>query len=97
MRREYYYRTSRLTAKEIIRNGFEDRSGTEETGSNIRGTWFTDSPSAVSSGFGDALIAVDLLVEVAESYFNSDDQDYREYIIPAEVLNSCPRRIVPES
>jgi len=95
--RAYYHRTNRHAAEAIMQEGFRDVSETLETGSTARGTWFTNSLASGASvpvALGDVVVAVELPVDVAEQYFHTEDQNYREYLIPAAILNSYPRRLL---
>ena len=98
--RDYYHRTYPEAAAAIMEGGFKDVSETFETGSAARGVWFTDSLASASStpsAFGSVVVAVTLPLPIAEGHFHTDDQGYREYLIPAIVLNSYPRKLLQGS
>jgi len=79
-----------------MERGFKDVSETFETDSAARGVWFTDSLASggsTPSAFGSAVVAVSLPVPLAEGHFHTDDQGYREYLIPAIIVNRYPRRL----
>lgn len=86
----YFHRTWRAQADQILREGFKDLSETYQTDSIWKGTWFCNEPTGAPEGLGDVVLEVMIPEEVAEKYFWSEDQKYREYLIPAEVLKTYP-------
>ena len=78
-----------------MQQGFRDESETYQNDSDWRGTWLSDLPTGASRGFGKAVIEVEILEEEATKYFWGAEQGYREYLIPAAVLNLYPRRLMP--
>ena len=92
--RSYFHRTSRANAEAILENGFRDVSDSEQSASEWRGVWFSDSPTGAPQNIGEATLEVRLPSAVAELYYWGYDQGYSEYLIPAAVLNAYPRTIL---
>ncbi len=87
---KYFHRTGQLQAEQIVQQGFTDESETHQSGSDWWGTWLSDTPTGVPIEFGDVVIEVEMPGEEAETYYWGNDQGYREYLIPAAVLNLYP-------
>jgi len=92
---KYFHRTGQLQAEQILQQGFKDESETYQSDSGWRGTRVSDSPTGAPRGFGKAVIEVEMLEEEANKYYWGAEQGYREYLIPAAVLNLYPRRVMP--
>jgi hypothetical protein len=86
-----YHRTSRRAARQILAKGFRDGVGTYLTRNIYRGVWVSNVPLDENEGaFGDTLLVVDLKIpatKLGEYEWVEDGKTYREFLIPASVLN----------
>jgi hypothetical protein len=91
-----FHRTD--AADNILRDGFRDGEGTYGTMNWYRGVWFSDTLLDENEGaFGDTVFAVEMPEEVFEDYeWVEGEKTYRESLIPAEVVNRYPRRIIDD-
>ena len=82
-----YHRT--FAAKRILAEGFRDKTGTYMTDQEFTGVWFSDTPLSVNEGAaGDVVLAIEVPDElVAEYEWIEDGKPYREWLIPAELVN----------
>lgn len=101
-----YHTTSAMSAEAILRDGFADTTGyygclrdTEPL--PFTGVWFADRPVGVSEGCADepvlgAPVFVVEMNEAAISDYEIGDspQTYREWCLPAELVNPRPRRVI---
>lgn len=84
------------SSAQILREGFCDGSGTYGLGSEQTGVWFSDQPIKPHLQPG-ALLAVDIPDEEAAPYEVQRDARFhglwkwREFLIPAKVVNKYPR------
>lgn len=88
-----YHRTA--AGQEIMRSGFHDSVDSYMTTRLHRGVWVSDVPLDVNEGAsGDDLIVVDVPDELFARYeWIEDGKPYREALVPARLLNLCPRRL----
>ncbi len=82
-----YHRTD--AADEILRDGFRDGEGSYMFDVILRGVWLSDVPLDVNGGaIGDHVLEVELPDALAiEHEVVEDEKPYREFLIPADVLN----------
>jgi hypothetical protein len=82
-----FHRTS--AADEILRNGFRDGQGSYMTDAILSGVWLSAVPLDFNEGAaGDAVLEVQLPDALALEYeVVEEDKPYREFLIPADVLN----------
>ena len=83
----------RTDAAESIRSeGFRDGSGTYLTDHIFEGVWVSDTPLTLNEGAeGRYLITIDVSDFDLDSYeWQEKGKPYREFLIPAEVLNGFP-------
>ena len=88
----FYHRTS--AAKKILEEGFRDREATYGViGANrtFRGVWLSDRPlDAADCIDGDTLLKIEIPETLLVDYeWIEDGKHYREWLIPAEVVNAC--------
>jgi hypothetical protein len=90
-----FHRTSSADAARIIREGFGDASGAYMTTRRHVGVWLSDRPLDENEGaIGDTLLEVDLsLTEdaIAEYEWTEEGKPYREWLMPAELINGNAR------
>jgi hypothetical protein len=100
-----YHRTSRECAESILKEGFRDGTGKYLTEQTHAGVWLSVEPLDAGEGGlygGDdtRLLAVDIDLsefELTTYEWVEEGKDYREFLIPASILNSRSRsRIVEE-
>lgn len=76
--------------KQIISEGFRDHEGTYMTGTMHTGVWLSDIPLSVMEGAkGNDLLTLEISDEVLAEYeWVQEQSTYREFLIPAEVVNA---------
>lgn len=86
-----FHRTKADNARAILAGGFRDAEGRYLTDQTFRGVWLSDRPLNINQGAdGDTLLEVALDVgeaELAEWEWVEEDKPYREFLIPASVVN----------
>jgi hypothetical protein len=100
----FYRRTMGDRAAAILSHGFEDATGSYGTDFEYSGVWLSDRPlDCNDAGFSPAVnvlleIELDLPeAEIADYEWIEEDKGYREWLVPASILNRMARvRIVPE-
>lgn len=82
-----FHRTSNADA--ILAEGFQDGEGTYMTGTLYRGVWLSDRPLDVGQGAkGRELLLVEIPEDVLAEYeWVEEEKTYREFLIPAEIVN----------
>ena len=89
----FFHRTTKEAAEQILREGFRNRTGYYGfSGMEITGTWLSHVPVDSNEGAkGDVLLVVDLNVlenEIADFEVQDAERCYREWAIPAPLINS---------
>ena len=99
----FFHPTTKEAAEQILREGFRDRTGYYGfSGMEITWTWLSHVPVDSNEGAkGDVLLVVDLNVlenEIADFEVQDTERCYREWAIPAPLINSRgSARIATES
>jgi hypothetical protein len=87
-------------AHEILSEGFRDATGTYLTENEYAGVWVADEPLSGGDGgvFGEhPYVVVDIPEEViAEFEWVEDLKTYREWLVPAALLNQYPRHLLDD-
>jgi hypothetical protein len=87
-----FHRTTRGNAARILRCGFEDRSGSYGTAVRHRGVWLSTAPLTENEGAsGDVLLAIEMSIsepDLSEHEWLEDGKPYREFLLPAAVVNA---------
>ena len=88
----FYHRTS--AGKQILDQGFRDREalyGVIGANKTFRGVWLSDRPlDAADCIDGDTLLKIEIPETLLVDYeWIEDGKHYREWLIPAEVVNAC--------
>jgi hypothetical protein len=95
-----YHSTTAETAKKIIEHGFRDGRGRFLTASEWVGVWVSDRPLDQNEGAkGDTVLKVNLAVseaEIAQYEWVQEGSSYREWLMPAELLNSGEVRLATD-
>jgi hypothetical protein len=96
-----YHRTNRKAAESILCDGFMDGEGTYLTDRVWRGVWLSDRPLDENEGAcGDVLLRIHVSVparEIGNKYeWVEEGKGYREFLIPAEVLNAQVKKLSVE-
>ena len=83
------------TAAAIMTQGFRDATGSYLTDSEHSGVWVSDRPLSAGEGGvigNEPLLRVDVPEDVLREYeWVEDGKGYREWLVPAMVLNQHPR------
>lgn len=86
-----YHRTNRESARQIEAHGFRDKSGYYLTETIHSGVWLSDVPLDANDGVGgDVLLEVTVELassEIAEYEWVEEGRSFREFLIPAAILN----------
>jgi hypothetical protein len=82
-----YHRTS--AAARILECGFKDSVGRYLTSELHSGVWFSDRPLDINEeAHGGALLSISIPERVIKRYeWSEDRKPYREFLIPAAVVN----------
>ena len=74
----------------ILDDGFRDGEGTYMTGVIHRGVWVSNQPLDFGQGAkGNDLLTLDMPDDVLAEYeWIEDGKPYREFLIPADIVNS---------
>jgi hypothetical protein len=95
-----YHRTSEDIARQIVAHGFRDGEGYYMTSRLHTGVWVSDQPLDCNEGAnGNALIRIELAKEeseIASFEWIEDGKPYREWLIPAALLNSAGKLEIQE-
>lgn len=95
-----YHRTAEDIARRIIAHGFRDGEGYYMTQRLHTGVWVSDQPLDEDEGAsGNALIRIELAKEEPEieSFgWIEDGKPYREWLIPASLLNDFGKLEIQE-
>jgi hypothetical protein len=88
-----YHKTMAEAARTILLDGFQDRTGYYMTETLHAGVWLSDSPLDVNSGGlgGESLLVVTFdgpEGEIADFEWIEEGKGYREWLIPAALVNS---------
>jgi hypothetical protein len=94
-----YHRTSAQAAGQIQMDGFRDGKGTYLTDHEFTGVWVSLVPLDCNQGAnGDVLLelSADITLEdIADYEWVEDGKTYREWLVPASLLNArCTIRVV---
>jgi hypothetical protein len=88
-----YHRTTAAAARSIIESGFKNSSGYFLSNRTWTGVWLSSIPVDSEHGAeGDALLMVKLEVdehELARWEWAAEGRSYREWLIPASLINRC--------
>lgn len=83
----YYHRTDEADA--ILRDGFRDGVGTYLTERTFSGVWISDRPLDGNEGaYGAAVLGIDIDADLAHYEWVEEGKGYREWLVPAELLNT---------
>jgi len=85
----YYHRTTRERARSILKKGFKDGSGKFLTDRTWKGVWVSERPLDSSEGAeGDVLLEIRIPEsEVTRFEWVEEGKPYREFLVPARILN----------
>ena len=91
-----FHRTSKEAATAILRDGFRDATGFYLTEIELRGVFLSDRPLDSNEGAGPEEDAVVLAIEItaplqdlADFELVEEGKPYREWCIPAELIQRC--------
>ena len=85
-----YHRTTKASADAILRDGFKDGTGHYLTDELHSGVWLSNEPLDCNEGAtGDVLLEVIMSeVDVAAYEWVEEGKPYREWLIPAAIVNA---------
>jgi hypothetical protein len=87
-----YHRTTRQAAEQIQQQGFRDSTGSYLTSTQHSGVWLSNVPLDANDGaIGTHLFVLQSTLsdwELSEYEWVEDGKRYREFLVPAEVVNS---------
>lgn len=85
----FFHRTRGAAAQAIIQGGFRDAEGHYLTDRVWRGVWVSDRPLEEGGKEFDALLGIRIARGLIEPWEWVEDgkDDYREFLVPAAVLN----------
>jgi hypothetical protein len=90
-----FHSTSAAAAEAILANGFKDDVGNYLTLREWKeGVWLSDRQRDANEGaIAEALLIVEIDGRLIRSYewVEDGDKGYRDWLIPAEVLNHCAK------
>jgi hypothetical protein len=92
-----YHRTGHAEA--IMREGFRDTTGNYMTSMELTGVWFSaDFPLDGNEGAkgNQVLELVANESEIEDYEVEEEGKPYREYLVPAKIANTWPRRLLTE-
>jgi hypothetical protein len=84
-----YHSTTRSAADEILRSGFKESGGAYLTDRACRGVWVSNGPLDVNEGArsNDVVLQIELDIPLDEYEWIEEGKPYREWLIPAAILN----------
>jgi hypothetical protein len=86
-----FHRCYAEDADTILRVGFKEGTGTYLTSHEHSGVWLSNIPLDANEGaFGDTILGVELDLsekELGQFEWIEEDKGYREFLIPAELVN----------
>lgn len=91
-----YHRTNAVES--ILRAGFRDATGYYLTVNEHSGVWVSDAPLDENAGAGGRfVISLEVPDDQLEPYeWAEDGKPYREFLVPAELLNGRPLSVVED-
>jgi len=92
-----YHATSSEIGDLIEKGGFRDATGTYLTANEYTGVWISDSPMDDGDGIPgcsmECYFEITILEEVIAEYeWVEEFKSYREWLVPADLLNQYPRK-----
>jgi hypothetical protein len=93
-----YHRTTKDIARRITADGFRDSEGYYGTENLHHGVWLSDRALDADEGaVGNAVLRVELTKdepEIAQFEWIEDGKQYREWLIPASLINECGTTVI---
>lgn len=89
-----YHATTAEGAQQIDAHGFSDTAGYYRPEVDRAGVWVSDRPHAVEGASAPPVFVTVEAPEpsIAEYEWSQPNQSFREWLVPAKVLNAFPRR-----
>ena len=93
-----YHSTYQEAAEAIDADGFKDSTGRYMTVNEYTGVWIGDTIHTEQDGVScDVIFTMTIPEEVLTDYEWAEDwKNFRELLVPAEILNQYPRTIFEE-
>jgi len=93
-----FHRTTVEAARAILAEGFRDARGSYGLPIVLQGVFVSDRPVDCNEGAkGDVLLSIELAAsenELADFEIVEDGKTWREWIVPAKLLNAGPRALL---
>ena len=85
-----FHTTTAEAAASIATDGFQDREGSYLTTTTWRGVWLADRPLDANEGaVGEDVFVLEGPEDVVAEYeWIEDGKPYREFLVPAEIVNT---------
>ena len=98
MRSRFFHRTDWQAAQKILRGGFKDSTGHYLSSTLHTGVWVSDTPLDENEGArGDTILSLAIDPKLMEEYeWIEEGKGYREFLVPAKLLNEHARVRVHE-
>jgi len=94
-----YHVTSAESADAVRAHGFVDTTGTYFTANEYTGVWVSNSPLDINDMGGAYDVCFEIEVpedSISQFEWVEELKSYREWLVPAEILNQCPRRVLSQ-
>ena len=95
-----YHLTKAEYAKPILAEGFRESTGSYYTSTPHTGVWVSDRPLDTECGFGvRGVVCLDVEIpeeQLAHHEWIEGGKTYREWLLPAALINTYPVRELPE-
>ena len=95
---KFYHSTSKSNARKIIKSGFKDMTGKYMTNCHHKGVWISDVLLDSNEGaIGEVILELNIPEQIVCPYeWVEDDKPYREFLVPADILNAYKIRIMKD-
>jgi hypothetical protein len=95
-----YHVTTPDAADAILKTGFRDATGTYLTDQRWSGVWLSNVPLGVNEGAPPSHIVLEVILNKAESELADyewveEGKIYREWLIPARIVNQGKVKLLP--
>lgn len=96
---KFYHATNADALKAILKDGFRDNQGTYMTGILLKGVWVSDRPVDSNEGAkGTDTVCMEIPEEKMVEYEVIEEgrppEVYREFLVPADILNQYKIEVV---
>jgi len=93
----FYHRTTEKAMKNILKIGFRDATRQYMTLNKHTGVWISNVPWEID-GEAECLLGIDLSIDIIKEYeWIEEEKPYREFLVPAKLLNHGKLFIIEET